>query len=183
MGDDLSVLIIPSPSGGTRWIIPVNRVSARGWRCLFISISGICDTAVDGARSLPRSLLLALATVQLTGEPWMHTQEININKRANWSRLMSFAYVACWESKTKNKLISIMRGAPLQPVWVKPDRTFKIPSRWESSFCGHRVDVHWPAFFSSFFMVVMDLQVQSLGCFFKGKCLSKTANQVISNQY
>ncbi len=124
---------------------------ARGWRCLFISISGICDTAVDGARSLPRSLLLALATVQLTGEPWMHTQEININKRANWSRLMSFAYVACWESKTKNKLISIMRGAPLHPVWVKPDRTFKIPSRWESSFCGHRVDVHWPAFFSFFF--------------------------------
>ncbi len=82
----------------------------RGRPCLFISISGICDTAVDGARSLPRSLLLALATVQLAGVPWTHTQEININKRANRSRVMYFAYVACWESKTKKKLISIMWG-------------------------------------------------------------------------
>ncbi|KAA0710484.1 Triple QxxK/R motif-containing protein [Triplophysa tibetana] len=39
----------------------------RGRPCLFISISGICDTAVDGARSLPLSLLLVLATVQLAG--------------------------------------------------------------------------------------------------------------------
>lgn len=69
---------------------------ARGRPCLFISISGICDTAVDGARSLPLSLLLALATVQLAGEPWMHTRQININKRATRSRVMLFAYVASW---------------------------------------------------------------------------------------
>lgn len=35
------------------------------------------------------------------GRRAVNAHTININKRANRSRVMPFAYVACWESKTE----------------------------------------------------------------------------------